>query len=176
MTNFPTSLDTLPNPTKWDQQNTPGLLHHEQHANANDAVEALEAKVGIDSSAVTTSHDYKLRNLASRSSKHVSIATPGGAENVTLFFTAEAVTVAKLAAVLLGSATPSVTWSIKFAADRSAAGTEVITGGTTTTSTTTGDVITSFTVAAIPANSWVWLVTTAQSGTVTQLHVSMIFG
>jgi hypothetical protein len=29
-------------------------------ADANDAIEALEAKVGINSSAVTTSHDYKL--------------------------------------------------------------------------------------------------------------------
>jgi len=28
-----------------------------------DAIEALEAKMGIDSSAVTSSHDYKLRNL-----------------------------------------------------------------------------------------------------------------
>lgn len=60
--NFPTSLDTLSNPTAGDllENATTALDHDQQHANANDAIEALEAKVGINSSAVTTSHDYKL--------------------------------------------------------------------------------------------------------------------
>jgi len=57
-TNFPTSLDTLTNPTATDSVAT--VSHASQHANANDALEALEAKVGINNSAVTTSHDYKL--------------------------------------------------------------------------------------------------------------------
>lgn len=61
-TNFPTSLDALTNPGAGDDLDTAGVLHDEQHANANDAIEALEAKVGIDGSAVTTSHDYKLAN------------------------------------------------------------------------------------------------------------------
>lgn len=55
-TNFPTSLDTLTNPTSTDGLNNPS--HSSQHANANDAIEALEAKVGVNSSAVTTSLDY----------------------------------------------------------------------------------------------------------------------
>jgi len=60
--NFPTSLDTLSNPTGSDLlENAVAALDHDvQHSNANDAIEALEAKVGINSSAVTTSHDYKL--------------------------------------------------------------------------------------------------------------------
>jgi hypothetical protein len=37
--------------------------HATQHADLNDAVEALEAKVGADSSAVTSSHDYKIAQL-----------------------------------------------------------------------------------------------------------------
>lgn len=57
-TNFPTSLDALTNPTSTDSVAT--VDHAAQHANANDSIEALEAKVGINSSAVTTSHDYKL--------------------------------------------------------------------------------------------------------------------
>lgn len=57
-TDFPTGLDALTNPTATDYLNSPS--HAGQHANANDAIEALEAKVGINSSAVTTSHDYKL--------------------------------------------------------------------------------------------------------------------
>jgi hypothetical protein len=63
-TNFPASLDTLTNPTSSDSLNSPS--HSAQHANVNDAVEALQAKVGADSSAVTTSHDYKIADHASR--------------------------------------------------------------------------------------------------------------
>lgn len=56
--NFPTSLDALNNPTSYDT--LASVPHATQHSDANDAIEALEAKVGINSSAVTTSHDYKL--------------------------------------------------------------------------------------------------------------------
>ena len=60
-TNFPASLDTLTNPTSSDSLSSPS--HSAQHANVNDAVEALQAKVGADSSAVTTSLDYKVAQL-----------------------------------------------------------------------------------------------------------------
>jgi hypothetical protein len=60
-TNFPTSLDSLTNPLSTDPLNNPS--HADQHANVNDAVEALETKVGANSSAVTTSHDYKINQL-----------------------------------------------------------------------------------------------------------------
>jgi hypothetical protein len=63
--NFPSSLDTLSNPTGSDllENATSALDHDVQHSNANDAIEALEAKVGANSSAVTTSHDYKLSGV-----------------------------------------------------------------------------------------------------------------
>ena len=57
-TNFPASLDTLTNPSATDTLDSPP--HDEQHADANDAIEALQAKVGVNSSAVATSHDYIL--------------------------------------------------------------------------------------------------------------------
>ena len=57
-TNFPTSQDTFTNPVPADKLNNPP--HATQHQNANDAIIAIEAKVGSNSSAVTTSHDYKL--------------------------------------------------------------------------------------------------------------------
>src|SRR3990167_634999 len=44
-TNFPTSLDTLTNPAGTDSVAT--VSHSGQHSNANDAIEALEAKLGI---------------------------------------------------------------------------------------------------------------------------------
>lgn len=62
-TNFPTSLDSLVNPIGTDSMST--VSHAGQHSNANDAIEALEAKVGADGSAVTTSHDYKLGEVIS---------------------------------------------------------------------------------------------------------------
>lgn len=68
-TNFPTSLDTLTNPVSSDAMNSVTVPHADQHANANDAIEALEAKVGADSSIVTTSLDYL--------SKSVSAYDPG---------------------------------------------------------------------------------------------------
>lgn len=62
-TNYPTSLDTLTNPTALDKENV--VSHSSQHTNINDAMEAVQAKVGINSSAVTTSHDYKLSEVTS---------------------------------------------------------------------------------------------------------------
>lgn len=61
-TNFPTSLDTFTNPSSSDLMNSATVPHAAQHGNINDAVEALEAKVGVNGSAVTTSLDYKVTN------------------------------------------------------------------------------------------------------------------
>lgn len=47
-TNFPTSLDALTNPSGTDSVAT--VSHSGQHSNANDAIEALEAKLGITAS------------------------------------------------------------------------------------------------------------------------------
>lgn len=46
--NYPTSLDNFTNPTSNDSLNSPS--HSLQHANINDAVEAIEAKLGIGAS------------------------------------------------------------------------------------------------------------------------------
>jgi|GEM_PF-5964474 len=56
MINFPTSKDTLVNPSSTDPRNNPSLAG--EISDLNDAVEALETKVGIDSSADLTSLDY----------------------------------------------------------------------------------------------------------------------
>jgi len=62
-TNFPTSLDAFTNPSATDAMDSVTVPHASQHADLNDAVEALQAKVGVDGSAVTTSLDYILSNL-----------------------------------------------------------------------------------------------------------------
>jgi hypothetical protein len=69
-TNYPNSLDNFTNPTSASPINSPS--HSEQHANANDAIEALESKVGSNNSVVTTSHDYKIAQLESLVTSAVS--------------------------------------------------------------------------------------------------------
>jgi hypothetical protein len=63
--NYPTSLDNFTNPQPSDTLDSVAAPHATQHSDLNDAVEALQAKVGADSSAVTTSHDYKIAQIES---------------------------------------------------------------------------------------------------------------
>jgi hypothetical protein len=51
MVNFPASLDDFTNPANTDKLNNPS--HSSQHAELNDSVEAIEAKVGTGSSTPT---------------------------------------------------------------------------------------------------------------------------
>ena len=59
---FPTDLDDLYKPTSADYLGSPSL-HNEWHDDEATAIEALEVKVGINGSAVTTSHDHKLSGV-----------------------------------------------------------------------------------------------------------------
>jgi len=61
--NFPSSLDSFTNPSSTDAMDSVSVPHATQHSDLNDAVEALQAKVGADSSAVTSSLDYKVAQL-----------------------------------------------------------------------------------------------------------------
>lgn len=63
---FPTDLDVLTNPVSTTLLDDGTIPHHSQHADANDAIEALETKVGIDSSADTASIDYRLNAIEAR--------------------------------------------------------------------------------------------------------------
>jgi len=105
--------------------------------------------------------------------KSIAIESPSSSEDISFFYTDIAITITKMTAILVGSSTPSVTWTVRHSTDRSAAGNEVVTSGTTTTSITTGSVVTSFDDATIPADSFVWIETTAQSGTVGQISITI---
>lgn len=67
--NFPTSLDNFTNPTPGDSLSSPS--HSGQHTDTNDAIEALQAKVGVNNSAVTTSLDYKVASVANDSDQNI---------------------------------------------------------------------------------------------------------
>jgi hypothetical protein len=47
-TNYPNQLDILINPTATDKLNSDTVPHHQQHANLNDAVEAVQTVLGIN--------------------------------------------------------------------------------------------------------------------------------
>ena len=70
-TTFPTSLDSMP-----DYTDGTTVLVASDSNNIADTVDALQAKVGIDSSAVATSHDYKIAQLEA---KTVCTLTASGA-------------------------------------------------------------------------------------------------
>lgn len=70
MPSFPTSIPVLTNPSGANDLDDVTVLHSAQHANANDEIEAIAAKVGVNGSAVTSSLDYKLTNAASADPGH----------------------------------------------------------------------------------------------------------
>lgn len=66
---FPAALDTFVNPKGSasggsDNLNTPTVIHGKQHQNINDAVAAIELKLGIDGSTDVNSIDYKVNHSA----------------------------------------------------------------------------------------------------------------
>jgi len=101
----------------------------------------------------------------------LTVENPGASENITFFRTDFAITVQEVITVLRGSSTPSVTYQLKHATTRNAAGNNLTNSGAVT-SITTGDTAT-LNDATIPANSWVWLITTVQSGTVDEMSVNL---
>jgi hypothetical protein len=69
-TSYPTSLQDLDATRGTASQPLSSPSHVTHHTNEDDTIEALEAKVGIDNSAVTSSIDYKLKNSASINPGH----------------------------------------------------------------------------------------------------------
>ena len=119
--------------------------------------------------------DYACGIIGSRSnSKSILIEDPTNLEDISFFFTDKAITINKIRPILVGS-TPSITWTLRHAIDRSTVGIEVITTGTVTTEVTTGVDITTFDDATIIANSHIWFETTDKSGTVDSINLTIFY-
>lgn len=101
----------------------------------------------------------------------ITVENPLNTDDLTIFFTTEAITLTAVRVVLRGSSSPSITLSISSGTDRSTVSENNV-SGQTVTSTTTG---TSVTIAdsSIVANAFVWLRITAVSGTVAEAHVTI---
>lgn len=73
MTQFPEGLDNFTNPTSTDSMET--VSHSSQHSNANDAIEALQTKIGVDDSSDTNCIDYKIKQKEDIANKSTDIPT-----------------------------------------------------------------------------------------------------
>ena len=133
----------------------------------------LKRGTGVNTDKKITS--INLRRGLAKKSKSIIIENPSASEDVSYFFTNRAITVTQILVVLTGSATPSVTWTVRHGLDRSVAGSEVVTGGTVTTDTTVGSDVTTFDDATIIADSHIWIETTAQSGTVESIILTLFY-
>lgn len=62
-TQYPTGIDNFINPQATDNEDTAGVEHDLQHADANDAIKAIQTKLGITGSADGNSIDFIINNL-----------------------------------------------------------------------------------------------------------------
>jgi len=112
----PTTRDTLTDPTASDKLNSVTVPHATQHADLNNIVEALEAKVGVDDSAVTTSLDYivkgatGIRLFAPREKWNVAASAATGTISVDL----------KTAGAWYYTSDASANWTLNFRGDSGA--------------------------------------------------------
>jgi hypothetical protein len=82
MVAFPSSYDTFQNPGAGDSLNTTNVVHTAQHCSANDAISALERKVGIDWATATGTLDYLCKSAIDPGHQHSG--TGAGGVGVTL--------------------------------------------------------------------------------------------
>jgi hypothetical protein len=135
------------------------------------AISTFGATLTDDVDAATARATIGLDEL----SKSITIEDPTATEDISLWFSNKAITITEIRVVLVGSLTPSVTWTVRHGTDRSATGAEAVTGGTATTSTTSGSDVTVFNDATVVVDSFIWLETTAQSGTVDEMDVTIFY-
>lgn len=121
-------------------------------------------------------------NIGNVGPKSVTLLYPATNEDFTIFYNYDvARTLSRVSTVLVpvGAATgPNVTFTIRYAADRSSVGTEVLTGGmvaNTITGQGAGSNITTFTNATIPTNNWLWLETSNATSNTYSFTVSLDF-
>ena len=74
--NFPTSLDNFTNPSSGNTLDSPS--HSLQHSDINDAVEAMQRKVGVGSSVAGSASAGQVLTISAAGTSTWSTPTPGG--------------------------------------------------------------------------------------------------
>jgi len=129
---------------------------------------------GTDFIQYTESQEKVNITKSAQKIKSITIESPTGSEDITLFYTDYDITIEEISAVTRGTS-PSVTFTVRHNSDRSAIGSQVITGGSMVTSTSTGTHWSGISLdnPTIAAGSWIWIETTAQSGTVDEVNITL---
>lgn len=104
--------------------------------------------------------------------KSINIEDPAASDDITFFHATRAALISQINFVLTGATDATVT--IRHGPDRSAAGTEVITGGTVVDQLDDQEV-TVFNSASITAGDWLWIEITAITGTPDSVTMSVTF-
>lgn len=97
---FPGGLDNFANPTPADRLSTPTVLHSTQHTNANDAIEALEVKIGVNGSLDLNSLDYKISAITPTGSVVSSDTTLDTSHHVVVVTNGSIITLPSAAEVI----------------------------------------------------------------------------
>ena len=78
-TSYPNALDNFTNPTSTDTLNSATVPHADQHANANDAIEAIEGELGTNPKGAKATVKARLddvdTSVSNKVSTSVSIST-----------------------------------------------------------------------------------------------------
>ncbi len=132
---------------------------------------------GLDSVYLRLDGGNSSSDIATIKQFSIVVEYPTAAEDIAFAFDFGAITITEVQAVVKGSSTPSVTIDPYHTLDRSGGGAEndILDAATAITGETTGQNLTDFDDPTIPADSWIVLKTTAQSGVVEQLTVIIKF-
>jgi hypothetical protein len=103
----------------------------------------------------------------------LTVQYPIATENITFFYASSSVIVLEVEDVVRGTS-PSITYNISFAPTRNSGTPTNLFSTNRTTTSITGASTTVFASNTIPANSWVWLTTSAASSGITEAAITLI--
>lgn len=104
----------------------------------------------------------------------LTVENPTSSEDISWFFTDVAITVNKIVSVLRGTS-PTVTFNVTHDPHRGLLGNDLFSSNQVASSTSTGDSLVPDNDNTIPANSFVWVETSANSGTVNEWNLTAFF-
>ncbi len=148
---------------------------HTQYTLADGTRDFTGVVTGVDPTA--DQHLATKNYVENAATKTMTVSRLLDAEDITFFVTPVARTVEKLTPFINGATASGTTWHLRYATDRGAVGTEIITGGVNTHSGTGGNsgvAITLFDNATIPADNYVWLETTTASGIIDEFSLTLV--
>jgi hypothetical protein len=110
-----------------------------------------------------TGNSLYINGVSPPFTKSITVETPAAADNLTLFYTAQNISVSSLDSIVSGANT-SVSYTVRSGPQRTGNGYELVVGGTTVTDTSSGSHVTSLTNPVITGGNWTWLSVTGITG------------